>query len=395
MSAVLGYCTNVHAGSTLAATLAALDKHATAVRAFVQPTGLMPIGLWLSARAAQEVLDDPVGTTRLRDWLFQRGLVVFTMNGFPYGDFHAGRGKHAVYEPSWADARRVLYTTSLADILAAILPDTTIAPDFAGEGSISTLPLGWRPTFTAQGGGASLGLASAHLDQVARHLRRIEERDGITIHLDLEPEPGCMMDRAAHVVEFFERSVQPTAGLDDPRKYLRVCHDICHSAVMFEPQAEALAAYRAAGIRVGKVQVSSALVCDGSARAFRSLRNFDEPKFLHQTCVLDGQGVVHAYEDLGDAFDQAPDGVWRTHFHVPVDLAELDHLGTTQREIDDCFAAIKPGDGIRHFEVETYAWTAMPMDFRRDSLARGIADELVWTRARLARHGLLEASLKS
>lgn len=90
---VLGYCTNVHSGTTLATTLEALDRHATAVRQFVKPVGLMPIGLWLSARAAQEVVDDPDGIARLRDWLFNRGLVVFTMNGFPYGDFHAGRGK--------------------------------------------------------------------------------------------------------------------------------------------------------------------------------------------------------------------------------------------------------------------------------------------------------------
>ena len=63
-SFVLGYCTNVHSGTTLATTLEALDRHATAVRQFVKPIGLMPIGLWLSARAAQEVVEDPDGITR-------------------------------------------------------------------------------------------------------------------------------------------------------------------------------------------------------------------------------------------------------------------------------------------------------------------------------------------
>lgn len=392
-NSVLGYCTNVHSGSSLKETLASLDKHSTAVREIVHPIGLMPIGLWLSARAAQEVVDDPSGAARLRDWLFQRGLAVFTMNGFPYGDFHARTVKHAVYEPHWADVRRALYTINLAEILATLLPDSTVAPQFAREGSISTLPLGWRSTFTGVSEGASMGLASAQLEQVARHLKRIEETQGVCIHLDLEPEPGCMFDRATHVVDFFDRCVQPVRGLDDPRRYLRVCHDICHSAVMFEPQPEALEIYRRGGVRVGKVQISSAIACDGSERSLRALRNFDEPKFLHQTCVLDGKGEVHFYEDLGRALDDAPDGVWRTHFHVPVDSQSLGapgaQVGTTQLQIGECLGAIEAGDEVRHFEVETYAWNALPLEHRRDSLARGIADELIWTEALMKTHGVL------
>ncbi len=391
-SPVLGYCTNVHSGGTLANTLAALDRHATAVRAIVKPTGLMPIGLWLSAHAAQEVQSDPDGTSRLRDWLLNRGLVVFTMNGFPYGDFqsnHRGElGKKSVYEPNWANVRRALYTMGLADILAGLLPDATIAPAIAGEGSISTLPLGWRSTFTQEGCGASVGLASAQLEQVARHLKRIEDSTGVCIHLDLEPEPGCAMDRASHVVDFFDQCIRPSAGLVDPRRYLRVCHDICHSAVMFEPQTEALETYRRGGVRIGKVQVSSAISCDGSEGSFRALREFDEPKFLHQTCALDGKGEVHFFEDLERAFDEAPNGVWRVHFHVPVDVDSLGPLGTTQREIGEFLGAVRPDDGIHHFEVETYAWNVLPMEHRRESLARGIADELIWTGAQLKRFGL-------
>lgn len=154
---------------------------------------------------------------------------------------------------------------------------------------------------------------------------------------------------------------------------------------MFEPQAEALETYRRGGVRVGKVQISSALTCDGSEGSFRALREFDEPQFLHQTCALDGKGEVHFFEDLERAFDDAPDGPWRVHFHVPVDLEALGALGTTQREIDACLSHIKPEDGIRHFEVETYAWNVLPMEFRRASLARGIADELKWTRDRLSK----------
>lgn len=390
--AVVGYCTNVHGGATLSEVRASLERHAIAVRSFVNPPGLMPIGLWLGARAAQELIDEQDGVARLRDWLFASGLAVASMNGFPYGNFHAQAVKRSVYEPHWADVRRALYTMNLADILAQLLPDATVAPEFACEGSISTLPLGWRATFTAQCEGASMGLAAAQLEQVARHLKRIEETHGACIHLDLEPEPGCMFDRAQHVVDFFDRCVQPSKGMDDPRRYLRVCHDICHSAVVFEPQRDALDCYRRGGVRVGKVQVSSAISCDGSEKSLRALRHYDEPRFLHQTCVLDGSGIVHQFDDLEEALDTAPDGVWRVHFHVPVDRETLGvpeaQVGTTQQEISQFLGCVEAGDCIRHYEVETYAWNVLPMEHRRDSLARGIADEINWTRSLMTSLGV-------
>ena len=61
-----------------------------------------------------------------------------TLNGFPYKAFHAPVVKRDVYWPHWAQDERRAYTLGLAELLAVLLP--------AGieEGSISTLPLGWR-----------------------------------------------------------------------------------------------------------------------------------------------------------------------------------------------------------------------------------------------------------
>jgi sugar phosphate isomerase/epimerase len=388
MTAVtLGYCTNVHGGPSLAQTLDGLDRHAVAVRRLRGGAAPLPIGLWLSAQAAKEVLAADEGAARLRDWLGERGLQVFALNGFPFGDFRAARVKKAVYQPDWRDPRRAQYTIALADILAVLCSGGGIAAVGGTpmrEASISTLPIAWREGFTQDGCGQNAALAAGHIVQVAQHLRAIEDRTGLCIHLDIEPEPGCVLDRSRDVIDFFMQAIRPSADLPDPSRHVRICHDICHAAVMFESQSDALANYRSAGIRVGRVQVSSALVCDGSERAFRALRNFDEPRFLHQTCVLDGAAKVHFFEDLGRAFDDAPDGVWRVHFHVPIDLEFVGPLSTTRRDIEACFEAIEPADGICLFEVETYAWDALPIDLRRDSLAHGIADELSWTRERLS-----------
>jgi len=47
-----------------------------------------------------------------------------TLNGFPYGDFHAERVKEEVYRPDWADVRRHHYTLDLAHILCELLRRT-------------------------------------------------------------------------------------------------------------------------------------------------------------------------------------------------------------------------------------------------------------------------------
>lgn len=382
----LGYCTNVHGGPSLAQTLDGLERHAVAVRRLRGGASPLPIGLWLSAQAAQEVLAAQDGAARLRDWLGERALSVFTLNGFPFGDFRAATVKKSVYQPDWRDPRRAKYTTALADILAVLCGDGSLGASggtHEREASISTLPIAWRDGFQQDGCGQDAAIAAAHIDQVARHLRAIEDRTGLCIHLDIEPEPGCVLQRSQDVIDFFSQAIRPSADLPDPMRHVRLCHDVCHAAVMFESQADVLANYRRAGVRIGKVQVSSALACDASERAFRALRNFDEPRFLHQTCVLDGAAKVHFFEDLGDAFENAPDGVWRVHFHVPVDCEFIGPLSTTHRDIDACLEAIEPSDGVRLFEVETYAWDALPIDLRRDSLAHGIADELTWTQQRL------------
>lgn len=373
----IAYCTNVHAGADLAETERQLALHAARVRELVAPGGMLPIGLWLSAISAGELAArDQVRA--FRDRLAALGLEVVTLNGFPYIDFHDHEIKHAVYEPHWARPERLAYTMRLATILADLLPDRV------RDASISTVPIGWRPTFTNEGCGASVGMAVSQLEAIAAHLRRIEDTRGVRLHVDLEPEPGCLLDRAEDVVSLFD---QCFSGGGDLRRYLGVCHDICHSAVMFEPQAAAIAAYTEAGIRIGKIQVSSAVEADGSRESLDALRAFDEPKYLHQTCVKlpaggSGGGEVRFHEDLRPALGLPLRGTYRTHFHVPIHLERFGSLTTTHGEIVRCLRAL-PADVHPTLEIETYAWGVLPEPLRPASLAEGIAEEMRWLRETL------------
>lgn len=358
------YCTNVHPAPTLDAALAALDEHATGVRAALA-ADVLPLGWWLPAPAVGEAINQ---TERIHEFLGERGLAVVTFNAFPHGNFHQPVVKQAVYDPTWADEERANYTRNVARLLAALLPEGASA-------SVSTVPIGWRAA------APDLAVAGAQLRTLADDLAALEAETGRRIHVDLEPEPGCVFDRAQHVVDFFDAHLLPGAAEDRVRRHIGVCHDVCHAAVMFEPQADAIGTYRRAGISIGKVQVSSALkvVFDGTsddAARRAALAAFAEDRYLHQTSVRRETGAVMFHEDLPAALEEGACGEWRIHFHVPINRAALGPLGSTQDDVAACLAAL--GGERPMCEVETYAWNVLPVEHQPATLAEGIAGELRW-----------------
>ncbi len=111
---ILTYCTNVHAIEDLASLLAALPRYCAPVRRRLGVRRLS-LGLWLSRRSASALAASPDARARLREALETNGLELVTLNGFPYGDFHAERVKEEVTGPtSGAIAIRSTSRTSSA-----------------------------------------------------------------------------------------------------------------------------------------------------------------------------------------------------------------------------------------------------------------------------------------
>ena len=375
-----GYCTNVHAGQSVTEILENFKTHSAGVKQAMAPDTDLGLGLWLSASVVAD-LQRPGAIGQFGGWLKDHGFFPFTINGFPFGNFHNEIVKHDVYLPTWADSARLEYTWQLAQIHHWLLPPDAVS-------TISTLPLGWpmdeagREPMTKNDGQKNQTLlekAIQNLCTLADRLARFHTDTGRDVVICLEPEPGCLLDTASDVVKFFE-ALFLAAGPqeDDVRRHIGVCHDVCHSAVMFEPQADAFRAYSAAGLRVGKVQVSSAIACDFNslsddqkAAASAQLQQFAEPKFLHQTSIRQS-GEIQFFEDLplamkscGGAETQAEigSGEWRVHYHVPVYLESLGSIRTTQHEILECLKAIREQKlQIEHFELETYAWNELPQE---------------------------------
>lgn len=386
----LGYCANVHPGADLAALAGNIAGPIAAVR---ERRGLdrMACGLWLPAPVAGALAAAPQS---LADWLAAARLDLTTINGFPYGDFHRERVKEAVYAPAWDSPERLDYTLDLARILAHCL-----APDQV-EGTISSLPLGWAPTWNMGRQEAAL----RHLCDLARALAGIKAETGRHIRLCLEPEPGCVVETTDQAIGLFTLGLPAATlalGMDVApiRDHLGICFDVCHQAVMFEDIGACLARLGAAGVSIGKIQVSSALAVPRPDRADLDtlLAPFMEPRYLHQVRTQDAGGRTLGRTDLDQALADATlprTRPWRIHYHLPIQQAEFDPgLGTTQAAIGATLDHLADHPEVRpHLEVETYTWQVLPPSRRpvgATGLTAGLAAELAWLEARMQARGLM------
>ncbi|MEV6652018.1 metabolite traffic protein EboE [Streptomyces sp. NPDC051219] len=379
----LAYCTNVHPAETLDGVVAQLRDHCEPVRKRLGRDRL-GIGLWLARGAAHALVTDPAALRGLRAELDRRGLEVVTLNGFPYEGFGAEEVKYRVYKPDWTDPERLAHTSDLARLLVTLLPDDVT------EGTISTLPLAWRTPFDE----AAADTAHRALATLAERLDALEELSGKSVHVGLEPEPGCTVETTAD-------AIRPLTRIGSDR--IGVCVDTCHLATSFEDPATALDALAAARVTVTKAQLSAALHAEHPhlPEVRDALAAFAEPRFLHQTRTRTAAGL-RGTDDLPEALGGGalPEGApWRAHFHVPLHAPPAPPLTSTLPVLQDTLARLVGGpasDGpplTRHLEVETYTWQALPAELRprnRTQLADGIAAELALARDLLTGLGLKE-----
>jgi hypothetical protein len=351
----------------------------------------MGIGLRLSAIAAHE-LSDPGVRALFKHFLAAHDCYVFTINAFPYGNFHGEGLKERVYEPDWRSQERLRFTNQVADIL------DDIAPPGLGA-SISTVPGAFRANVTTV---ADIAAIREGIVRAAAHLETIRQRNGRMLVLAIEPEPACFLETTAEAVRFFEDHLYAaparalfsqltgsalTAAEAGLRQHITLCFDVCHSAVAFEETQAALDAVRSAGIGIGKLQLSSALRAMGEAATFeRLLGRFDDRVYLHQT-VQRQDGILTRHTDLPDAFASAQrgeaGGEWRVHCHVPVFLERYEALGSTQMNLREALSLCRTREVSPHLEVETYTWAVLPSGARNGDLSDDIVRELLWVRSEL------------
>lgn len=392
----LTYCTNIHPGNGWAEVFGNVRAYAPRLKAAMGCDGPFGLGLRLSAEEAGELLAD----RRLPDFqgfLAGEGLYVALLNGYPFGPFHNQPVKAEVFAPDWRERSRLEYTLRLLEILTVLLPEGV-------DGGISTLPLSYKRWIAAADRNARLVMVR-NVAAAAAAMADVRRRTGRLIHLDIEPEPDGLLETSAEAAAFFTEWLQPegaplvSAAVGVPlaaagellREHVRVCFDACHFAVEYEEPENALRTLEAAGVQVGRVQISSALRVrlpgDAATRAelAERLAAFADPVYLHQVVERGADGSLRRYADLPEALAAAAaPGAreWRIHFHVPLFAAGFGAFESTQDEVRKVLQAFQARPSPRHLEIETYTWSVLPPEWREE-LSESLAREYRWTLAEL------------
>ena len=380
----LAYCTNIHRGGDWPETFRSLSEYTLRVRDRVSSGKPYAIGLRLGDTASRQ-LAQADALEKFRAWLGENNCYVFTINGFPYGDFHGKRVKEQVYKPDWTNPERVEYTKRLFDILAEIAPAES-------GGSVSTVPCSFKEFINT---GEQVEAMRRNVWDVVEHIDALSEKTGKDLHLGLEPEPLCYLETTSEMIRFYRQLRDDRPGDDRLSRRLGINYDACHLAVEFEEAANALGSLIAEGVRISKLHFSSALKVCPSAETLGGLAGFAEDIYFHQVVANGADGSLARYRDLPDALAAAARGEtsgdteWRIHFHVPLHCPPTALFDTTADQLQRVIETLAANPAIcSHIEMETYTWEVLPGELKQRDVVDQLAGEYDWTLAKLAEQGI-------
>ena len=375
----LAYCTNIHPGETWQETLCNLNQYTLKVREKVcspdQPYG---IGLRLSALAAKQ-LKEPSTMLDFQHWLERHHCYVFTINGFPYGNFHTTPVKDSVFAPDWQSQDRLEYTKLLFDILVQLLPNGI-------EGSVSTVPGSFKSFIHHR---EQIDTIQDNLIACLQYMDHLSKRYGKKLHLGLEPEPLGLIESTSETLEFFDQ-IKSLADPDLIHSFLGINYDTCHMAIQFEDAFSSLQALTEKGIKISKIHLSSALKVFPSSQGKDFLMPFLDPVYLHQVVGKSSSGERHYWKDLDlaikndDAWEE-----WRIHYHIPLHASPQEGLHSTidQLKLTMDFLSINPTT-CSHLEIETYTWQVLPSSIKSKEVVEQIYEEYLWCFKEFSKRGL-------
>ncbi len=391
----LTYSTLVHPGDTWPEMWNSLTTYVPQVKKRFCPDKPFGVSLRLSNASADVLVNSASERAKLKSFLTDNDLYLYTVNAFPFGPFKNQVVKEQVYEPDWRGEERARYTMHVADILADV-GAINVNP------SIQSPPLGFKPRVT---GPEVVQAYAANIRRMAVHLHRLRERTGRTVTLAVEPEPACFLETTDETVDFFTRVLRSEQSLtalgrdlgtnaEEARTILRrhigTVYDICHQAVEYENISVSLQKLVDNDIPVFKLQEAAAMqVPSVTPAAVAELRNWADSVYLTQT-IEKKDGKLNRFLNLEDAiaaYEKDPGGEreWRIHFHVPVFLETLgEHFKTTRFAIAEALAFHRKNPLSAQLEIETYTWDVLPAHLKTGDIVDYVTLELEWVKSQFA-----------
>ena len=384
----LTYCLNVHPGETWEEQFRAIRENTLSIRDAVtagRESRRFGLGLRLSALSAKQLLVQQELET-FKAFLAEQDLYVFTVNGFPYGQFHQTEVKDRVYQPDWTHSTRREYTETIACVLTSLLEEGASA-------SISTAPLtfkgwpNWKESVTP-------GLEQ--LAETAYALWQAYQESGRRIVIALEPEPYCYPETTPELLEVYNAlrhdvgprvlkryGVSPSEAAEIIQNHIGACFDTAHQAVEFEDLTQSLRSLLDAEVPIAKVQLSAALEVDPKVVPLDHLERFADTTYLHQSYLQAADGTIQRYADLPEllANKGTEADTLRIHYHWPLyQHAAQEGITSTSDLLCGEFAKLLRAGGCPQWEIETYTWNVLPPTDGQPpvDINQGIVQEFQW-----------------
>ena len=363
-----------------------LQEYLPSVKQRVSPDVPSAVSLRLSAATVERLLADESALADLRAFLSAEDLYVVTANAFPYGPFKNRLVMETVFEPDWRDRRRAEYTKGVATILSSIAGDG-VSP------TIQTAPLGFKPHVTP-------GVVERFTEHVLKSSPTSSNwrgRRGRRCVWASSPSRSATWRRRRRRSATSARSCSPRprrrgwrrSPVSTRRRRLRrygaTSASSSTSATRLSSSrtsAPASMPSSTAEVPIVKLQVAAAMrVPEVTPEIVEQLGQFTETVYLSQTMERRGDGPIRRFLNLRDAmtcWEPGEPTEWRTHFHVPVFLDDLDGLGTTRFAIAEALAKHRATPLSDQVEIETYTWDVLPAQFKTGDIVEYVERELTW-----------------
>jgi hypothetical protein len=372
----LSYCTNIHPAESWSDTYQSLKDHLPQIKSKVSPNQDFGLGLRLSNQAVNELLLNDT-YKEFDQWLEENSVKIMSVNGFPFGEFHQYKVKENVHSPDWFTEERRIYTYHIVKLLS-------LMKNTLNEVGISVSPLGYRHKYEGSQKEILLEKSAYAFKELAIICESIEQQTGKYIHIDIEPEPDAVLENAAEIVSFFSNYLSKEQTFASLRRYITVCLDVCHFAVSFDDIAASIRLFKANNIKIGKVQLSSAIKLvknEENRYDLKLLDDFIDSIYLHQVVMHRRNGDLIKLRDIVEykylnsaVLNQITE--IRSHIHVPLFTDSYKNFLFTQEQVINILSMFDDID-CSHWEVETYTWHLLPKELKLP-LVESIVRELEW-----------------
>ncbi len=374
----LTYCSNIFKEKTLYDLLEKIEKYAFFLRKTFKKKWV-GLSLCMSNKLIIE-LHEFKKLIFFGKWLKRHNFYLSSLNGFVYKVFHKKKIKENIYYPDWTSKNRNLYTKKLIMLLVHMKTGFN-------NSSISTMPISFRNWCKKKDRKYIFFRSSVNILDILNYLVMLNKKKKCFIHLDIEPEPFCLIESFENFLNFYFKWLIPNLNfclyisyikrsLYYLKKYINLCYDICHFSVNYYNHDKIISSILKNKLKVGKVQVSSALEvfpdCNNKTIIINELFFLTKSKFLHQNTAFDkNNSLFIKNSDIIFILNKTLTYNTRIHCHMPLYLTRYKKfLKTTSEETKAVFLKILNQLNVRHVEIETYTYDMLLKNEKFSSIVK-------------------------